>query len=84
MEFVARHWYIVVGIAGIAAWMVLFLNRHRIESLWIRAFLGLSLEDPVLKAAMQGRKDFTNREFFGWAIVILLIVFLPVVYKLWR
>ena len=84
MEFLVRYWYIIVGVAGGVAWMVLFLNRHRIESPWIRAFLGLSLEDPILKAAMQGRKDFTNREIWGWAIVILLMVFLPLTYKLWR
>lgn len=84
MGFLVRYWYVIVGVAGGVAWIVLFLNRHRIESPWIRSFLGLSLEDPILKAAVQGRKDFTNREFWGWAIVIFLMVFLPLTHKLWR
>ena len=83
MESLVRYWYVIVGLAVGAAWIVLFLNRGRIESPWIRAFLGLSLEDPILKAAMEGRKDFTNRELWGWGIVILLMIFLPLTSKLW-
>ena len=83
MESLFRYWYVIVGLAVGAAWIVLFLNRGRIESPWIRAFLGLSLEGPILKAAMEGRKDFTNRELWGWGIVILLMIFLPLTSKLW-
>ena len=74
MELLVRYWYVIVGVAGGAAWLALFLNRHRIESPWIRAFLGLSLEDPILKAAMQGRNDFTRREIWGWFAVVLIAI----------
>ena len=72
MEFFVRHWYAFVGIPLFVLWLLLFLNRDRIESTWMRSILGLSLEDPVLKAAMQGRKDFSSREWVGWAVVVLV------------
>ena len=74
MEFFVRHWYAIVGITLGALWIVLFINRDRIESAWIKSMLGLSLEDPVLKAAMQGRKDFSAREWVGWALVVVVAV----------
>lgn len=74
MEFFVRHWYAIVGITLGALWIVLFIARDRIKSVWIKSVLGLSLEDPVLKAAMQGRKDFSTREWVGWAVVVLVAV----------
>ncbi len=74
MEFFVRYWYAFFGIVLFALWWLLFLNRDRIESAWIKSMLGLSLEDPVLKAAMQGRKDFSTREWVGWALVVVVAV----------
>jgi len=83
MDFFVRHWYVLVGSALGIWWVALFLNRHRIESPWVRAFLGLSLESPLFKAAMQGRKDFTRREVWGWAVVVLIAAIAIFVEKFW-
>jgi hypothetical protein len=50
MEFFVHYWFILVGATLGIGWVILFLNRHRIESPWLRYMLGLSLEDPLLKA----------------------------------
>jgi hypothetical protein len=83
MEFLVRYWYVIVGILGAVIWLLLFLNRHRIESPWVRAVLGLSLEDPLLRAAMQGRKDFTKREVWGWVAVVMIAAVAIYAEKTW-
>ncbi|MEO8385830.1 MAG: hypothetical protein ABI583_11355 [Betaproteobacteria bacterium] len=75
MDTLIRYWYVIFGVLGMVGWIFLFLNRDRIESPWVRSLLGLSLEDPLLKATMQGRKDFTRREVWGWVAVLVIAAF---------
>ena len=83
VDFLVRYGYLVLGFALLGVWAILFLNRQRIGSPWLRSLLGLSMDDPLLKAAMQGRKDFTAREKWGWTFVIALMVGI-VIFKLAR
>lgn len=83
MEFLVRYWYVIFGVAGVVVWLLLFLNRDRIKSPWLRAAFGLSLEDPLLKAAMQGRKDFTKRELWGWGVVVVIGIVAIYAEKTW-
>ena len=83
MDFLIHYWFLILGIFGMVAWTLLFINRDRIESPWVKALLGLSLEDPLFKSAMQGRKDFTRREVWGCVAVLLIAAFAIYSGKTW-